>query len=71
MNFLSAQGIGTGVNYIPVHHFGFFKRFSNRLLSSTELLFDQVLTLPLFADMTDLDVEKVIGSLKEWTRAHS
>jgi len=68
MNFLKERGIDSGVNYIPVHHFTFFKCFAQRPLPNTDLLYDQVLTLPLFAGMTDTEIEKVVDAVKQWTR---
>lgn len=71
MEFLAVRGIGSGINYIPVHHFTFFQPLARRPLPTTDLLYDQILTLPLFADMTDMDIERVTDTVKQWTLAHS
>lgn len=71
MDVLKKDGIGSGVHYIPVHHFHYFKSFAMRHLPHTDALFDQILTLPLFADMTDTQVQRVIDSVTRWARNHS
>ena len=65
MKFLAEQGIGTGIHYIPSHLFSFYKRKGVEL-PVTERVYKQILTLPLFPDMTDDQVERVISAIKEW-----
>lgn len=56
--FLQAAGVGTGINYIPNHHHPLFAAYTARL-PVTDQAFEEMLTLPLFCDMTDDDVEMV------------
>lgn len=65
MKFLEEKGIGTGIHYIPSHLFSFYSKERVKL-PVTEKVFDQILTLPLFPDMTDDQVERVIFAIKEW-----
>ena len=59
---LRAEGIGVNVHYIPVHLHPFYReQFETRRgqCPNAEAAFEEVLTLPLFATMTDRDVEDV------------
>ena len=75
---LEQNGIGSRVHYTPAHQFRFFKRFSRRPLPVTESVSQQIVTLPLFPDMTNDQVEDVIravktalGAKKKTARAYS
>jgi perosamine synthetase len=65
MKFLEERGIGTGIHYIPCHLFSFYRRKGVKL-PATEKVYKQILTLPLFPDMTDKQVGRVISAIKEW-----
>ena len=65
MKFLEERGIGTGIHYIPCHLFSFYRRKGVKL-PVTEKVYKQILTLPLFPDMTDKQVGRVISAIKEW-----
>jgi len=62
IEFLKEKGVGTGIHYIPNHLQPFFKHFSSPL-STTEKLAEEILTLPLYYDMSDDDVDLVIDSV--------
>jgi perosamine synthetase len=65
---LRAEGIGVNVHYIPVHLHPFYReRFETRRgqCPNAEASFEEVLTLPLFATMTDRDVEDVCRALRK------
>jgi len=59
IEYLNEHGIGSGVHYIPNHLQPLFKPYSTAL-PVTEKIWQEIITLPLFYDMTDDDVEKVI-----------
>ena len=63
--FLKEKGIGTGIHYIPNHLQPFFASFATSL-PVTEQIGEEILTLPLYNDMTDQDVELVIQSVAEF-----
>ena len=65
IEFLKSKGVGTGIHYIPNHIQPFFKRFSTNL-PVTEKVAEEILTLPLYYDMSDEDVRFVINSIKEF-----
>jgi dTDP-4-amino-4,6-dideoxygalactose transaminase len=66
---LSAEGIQTSVHYPPMHRFSAFAAAGGRrALPRTDELADRILTLPLYAHMTDEQqdsvVESLVGALK-------
>ena len=63
MDHLSRNGVASGIHYIPSHIFTFYKKEGVHLLI-TEQIYDEILTLPLFPDITDAQVEHVIESVK-------
>jgi len=63
MDYLTRNGVGSGVHYIPSHVFSFYKKEGVHL-PITEQIYDEILTLPLFPDITDAQVEHVITSVK-------
>ncbi len=71
MRELKAREIYTQVHYIPVHlHPYYRKRFDTRwgLLPNAERYYSQCLSIPLYPDMSDADVDTVIGAVKDLTK---
>ena len=66
MDFLKEKGVGTGIHYIPNHLQSFFKKYSNDKMHVTERVWQEILTLPLYFDMSDEDVRLVIDSIKKF-----
>ena len=64
MEQLAQHGVGTGVHYIPNHQQPLFARYCQQPLPLTELLGEEILTLPLYSDMTDSDVDRVIDAVR-------
>jgi len=65
MDFLQQKGIGTGVHYIANHIQPYFSQYASSL-PITETIWKEILTLPLYYEMTDDDVEMVIESVQEY-----
>jgi perosamine synthetase len=65
MDFLASKGVASGVHYIPNHLQPFFSKYSTEL-PATEKVWKEIITIPLFYDMTDDDVELVIRSVREF-----
>ena len=59
MLYLKDKGIGSGVHYIPNHIQPLFSKYRTSL-PVTEQLYEEILTLPLYYEMTDKDVSAVI-----------
>ena len=69
MDFLKSKGVGSGVHYIPNHTQPYFKKYADRALPITEKVAEQIITLPLYYDMTDADAALVVASVKEFADA--
>jgi perosamine synthetase len=71
---LRAEGIGVNVHYIPVHLHPYYKaRFGTDfgLCPNAESAYERILSLPMFPDMTDGDVEDVVAAIVKVTAAYA
>ena len=59
---LKQHNIGTSVHYIPTHTFSAYRKYASDKLQATERIWNEMISLPLYPTMTDLDVEDVISS---------
>jgi len=65
---LRENGIGTAVNYRPVHLLTYYREtfgFTEGLYPRTEFIGNRTLSLPLYPRMTEEDVKKVIQAVKK------
>lgn len=62
---LVTQNIGVNVHYIPVHTLGYYQNLGYKAgsLPKAEALYEKMITLPLFPQMTDQDVQDVINTV--------
>ncbi|MEM4360377.1 MAG: UDP-4-amino-4,6-dideoxy-N-acetyl-beta-L-altrosamine transaminase [Candidatus Bilamarchaeaceae archaeon] len=63
---LRAEGIGVNVHYIPVYLHPFYqRRFGTGpgLCPVAETAYQEIITLPIFPQMSDAEIEDVIGAL--------
>jgi dTDP-4-amino-4,6-dideoxygalactose transaminase len=70
---LRAEGIGVNVHYIPVHRHPYYRARYPGLdgrFPMAEAAYERLLTLPLFAAMTDSDLDDVIGAVDKVTSAY-
>lgn len=68
MDALYSQEIGTQVHYIPVYHHPFFVDRAGDLsdyFPENEAYYSQALSLPLYYELREHDVERVVKSLKK------
>jgi perosamine synthetase len=63
MKHLKEKGIDSGIHYIPSHLFTLYKGFATKL-PATEKVWEEILTLPLYPDLTAAEQTKVISSIK-------
>jgi dTDP-4-amino-4,6-dideoxygalactose transaminase len=71
-DFLASRSILTGIHYpVPVHRQPGYsdRRLSFGELLQTERLCQEILSLPMFPQLADADVDRVIGAIAEWSRA--
>ena len=74
MMTLREQGIGTQVLYIPVHLQPWYRRtygYGPGKCPRAESFYQRTLSLPLYPDMTDDDVDRVAKTLRELLRQPS
>ena len=65
MRSLKERGVGTGVHYIPNHVQPLFAEFRAEL-PVTERVSEEILTLPLYYEMTDADVATVLTAVRDF-----
>jgi perosamine synthetase len=63
--FLAEKGIATGVHYIPNHCYGIYQPYY-RHLPITENVWKRIVTLPLFPDLQEEQVEYIIDSVRQF-----
>ncbi|TFE03937.1 UDP-4-amino-4,6-dideoxy-N-acetyl-beta-L-altrosamine transaminase [Jeotgalibacillus salarius] len=64
--------IGVNVHYIPVHLQPYYQEFGHQKgdYPHAEKLYDRILTLPLFPEMTDVDIQYVADTVKAIINEH-
>jgi dTDP-4-amino-4,6-dideoxygalactose transaminase len=70
---LKKLGIGTSVHYIPLHLHSFYQRtygYRGGDFPNAEDAYSRCLSLPIFPDMTDAEVERVIRSVQQIVGEH-
>ena len=68
MEELKQRNIGTGIHFRAVHLHKYYREvmgLSRGLLPDTEWNSDRILSLPLFPDMTETDVDDVVDAVKD------
>ena len=64
MKGLQEQGIGTGIHFIATHlHTWYRQRDPDLYLPNTEWNSARLCSIPLFPDMTDQDLDRVVGAI--------
>lgn len=58
--------IAATFHYVPLHKSKMGKKFSNSKLPVTENIYDRIVRLPLFPDMTKKEANKIIKNIKEF-----
>lgn len=65
---LRSENLGVNVHYIPVHLHPFYRKHFGTtagMFPVAEAAYEQIISLPLFAGMTDADVEDVIEAVRK------
>jgi len=71
---LKAEGIGTTVNFIPIHYHPYYRellKLEKGALPVAEAAFDRLISLPLYPRMTDADADDVIAAVRKVAAAHA
>lgn len=66
-NALNAENVGLQVHYIPVYYHPYYQKlgYKQGICPNAEALYEEIITIPLFYTMTDVDVESVIAAVKK------
>jgi perosamine synthetase len=64
---LKQKGIATGVHFMPIPLHPLFRKYDNAIPVAKQV-WQTILTLPLFPDLTDAEVDYVIDALLEFDR---
>ena len=67
MKFLKDKGVATGVHYIPNHIQPLFES-SRQPLPVTEQVFVEMVTLPMYYELTEIDQQTVIDAVHAFFR---
>lgn len=65
-NKMQKSNIAATFHYVPLHKSKMGKKFSNSKLPVTENIYDRIVRLPLFPDMTNKEINKIIKNIKEF-----
>ncbi len=73
MAALRAENLGVNVHYIPVYWHPYYRDLGYRpgLCPAAEAAYERLVTLPLFAAMTDRDVEDVVEAVSKVVAAYA
>jgi len=67
-NKMRKDNVGVNVHYIPVYHHSYYRKnfnFNSGNYPVTEDVFNNIVTLPLFPEMSNRDIEYVIDTTKK------
>lgn len=67
ISYLQEEGISASVHYLPNHLYSMFKKFKANV-PVAERVWKRVVTLPLYPDLSDSDIRKVIETVKDFGR---
>lgn len=70
---LRAEGIGVNVHYMPVHLHPYYQHVNGGgigLCPNAEAAYERILSLPVFAGMTDADVADVLTAVRKVLEAY-
>lgn len=68
IDFLSREGIGTSVHYIPLHRQPYWRdryKLTNDMFPETDKAYVSMVSIPLYTAMSDKDQDRVIQALRE------
>ncbi|MBD3182831.1 aminotransferase class I/II-fold pyridoxal phosphate-dependent enzyme [Candidatus Poribacteria bacterium] len=66
MDFLKEKEVGSGVHYIANHTQPFFRQYTRGELNVTDRLWKEILTLPLYSEMTNEEADQVIHAVTNY-----
>jgi len=67
-SYLKSHNIGVNLHYIPTYHFSYYQKYYPQNLSLfpvTEDVFKHILTLPLYPELREDDIQFIVETLKK------
>ena len=72
LNFLKKNNIGASAHFDPPLHLQkYLKKYNNKKLTETEKLSKQIITLPIFPDMTKKEALYVTKTINKFYKINS
>ncbi|WP_251342948.1 DegT/DnrJ/EryC1/StrS family aminotransferase [Haloplanus halophilus] len=74
VNAMHAENVGVQVHYVPLHYHPFFQReydYERGMFPEAERVYEGLVSLPLFPEMSDEDVEDVVRAVRRIHRHHT
>ena len=68
IDHLKNSGISTGMHYIPNHLYTMYKPYVKQSLPIAEKLWQELITLPLFPDLSVQDQDRIISSIRDFAK---
>lgn len=68
MEYLTKEGIDTGIHWQPGHKFTFFNTSRKGNLKVTEKAGAEIVTLPMYPDLTDDELKKIVKCIKNFKK---
>ena len=65
-NKMQKKGIAATFHYVPLHKSKMGKNYCKYKLPITENIYNRIVRLPLFSDLTDNEINKIIKAIKEF-----
>ena len=62
---LDKENIETGIHYPPVHNFELYKKKNNSKLRVTDIVGDEIVTIPIHPNLTSSQIDKVIKIINQ------
>ena len=70
IELLRERGVGTSVHFIPIHHHPAYSELRRGDLSATDHVFERLISLPLYAGLSEAEVRYVAQSVAEIAAEH-
>ncbi len=71
MDYLRDKGIATGMHYIPNHLYDMYRPYVTEPLVVTEREWVKMVTLPVYPDLTDSQVNCIIEAIRQYPEKHT
>jgi perosamine synthetase len=65
--YLKERNVATGVHYMPLHLQPYYRRRERVSLPVAERVWKELLTLPLYPDLVDEQVEYIAGAIRSFS----